>query len=365
MEIYLGTIFLFFLFAIFEQYSQDFRLKKLLLASTYIISVVVIGLRWETGTDWIPYLAIFESASGFKRAIVENIGMEKGYLLTNWIVRLFTTNYTIYLVLHALIFYYCIIYGLVKYTKFPQMAFMCIFAESLGIVGSNRQLLALAILFYCLSWAYHHRRKFFITVFAALQFHTTALISAIFYFFNRHIAMKWIIAAILISAVVGLTPLPKILFGGISHFSESASDKVEAYISGKTSAQLSILGVVRRVTLLVLFLYFRPRREKLAEYYNFFLNSFTFSLLIYLLFSSSLLILVNRGSLYFNLSQGILLSYLCYTVKRPDTRFIITLLLFVLSIAMLYQSISSYPDEFDPYKGIWYNQDVRRIINIG
>lgn len=365
MDIYLSTIFLFFLFAVFEQYSKDIRLKKLLLALTYLVSVFVVGLRWETGTDWIPYIATFESASSFKRAIAENIGMEKGYLLSNWIVRLFTSNYTVYLLLHASIFYYCILYGLVKYTKYPQVAFMCIFSESLGVVGSNRQLLALAIIFYSLTWAYHRKPKFFLIVLLALQLHTTALISGIFYFFNKHIAVKWILVVILISAVIGLTPIPKMLFGGISNIGASASDKVAAYMNGKASSQLSILGVVRRITLLGLFLYFRSNRERIVDYYNFFLNAFSFSLLIYLLFSSSLLILVNRGSLYFNISQGILLSYLLYTIKRPDTRLMFTLILFLLCIALMYQSISSYPDEFDPYKGIWYNQDFRRIINIG
>ncbi len=365
MDIYLITIFLFFIFAIFEQCSNDNRLKKVLLALTYFISVFVVGLRWETGTDWIPYIATFESASSLKRAIAENIGMEKGYLISNWIVRLFTSNYTIYLLLHASIFYYCIIYGLVKYTKYPQVAFMCIFSESLGVVGSNRQLLAVAIIFFCLSWAYHRKTKFFSIILVAFQFHATALIASIFYFFNRRVAVKWILSIILISAIVGLTPIPKMLFGNISNFGASASDKVAAYIGGKASAQLSILGVVRRITLFCLFLYFRSKRERVAEFYNFFLNSFSFSLLIYLLFSSSLLILVNRGSLYFNISQGILLSYLLYTIKRPDTRVMFTLLLFLLSVALMYQSISSYPDEFDPYKGIWYNRDFHRIINIG
>lgn len=364
MEIYLGTLFIFFLFAIFEQFSDSYRSRKKILWVSYLWTVALIGLRWETGTDWLPYVDIFNSVDTLRDPFSQDLGIEKGYIVFNWIIKFFNGDYGLLLLLHAVIFYYCIIFGLAKFTKYPQMAFLLFFAEFLGIVGSSRQLLALAIIFYFLSLAYHRNKKYFLAVVFSAFFHTTAVISSIFYFLNRRIQIIVIVITIIIAAIIGLTPLPKIIFGGFANMGSSAAERVSVYMSNETVGQLGVLGIVRRILFLGAFLYYRKIGENLSKYYNFFLNTFVVSIIIYVMFSSSLLILVNRGSLYFNLSQCILLSYFVYGIKKPDTKLLISILFFVLSIIMVYQSISAYPEEFDPYKSFWFNKDFYRSYKV-
>ncbi|WDF68968.1 EpsG family protein [Sphingobacterium oryzagri] len=364
MEIYFYLFFVIFIFSLFEiTLDERSPVRKGMLFITYILSILVVGMRWRTGTDWEPYLTTFSSLDdSLLVSIRNNPGMEIGYLIFNWFVNLFSSNYSVFLVLHAAIYYYCILWGLAKVTKFPHLSFLLLFSDTLGVLGSNRQLLAVAIIFYAMTLAIERNKKYFLYVLMAMWFHVTAVITSIFYLLNKKISIKIILGSVLIAAIVGYSPLPQMIFGFLGGMSEISSGKVEVYANSKASATLGLLGMVRRGLFLVFFLLIRESLEKHFGNYNFFLNIFVCSLLIYLIFGSSLTILVNRGSLYFNIVQGVLLTAPLYMFKRYDTKYLYALILFALSFVFVYQSISTYADLFDPYQGIWYNDNFYRPV---
>ena len=63
MHFYYLTIFLFFIPALFEtsfpKMRGNIQYKNYLLTGVVIVFIIQMGLRWETGTDWIPYLDHF------------------------------------------------------------------------------------------------------------------------------------------------------------------------------------------------------------------------------------------------------------------------------------------------------------------
>jgi hypothetical protein len=81
---------------------------------------------------------------------------------------------------------------------------------------------------------------------------------------------------------------------------------------------------------------------------------------VYVLFANSLLILVSRGDMYFNLLEPLLLASQVLLLTRKTNRLVMASALGVLSFVFFLQSISPYPDLFLPYKGLVINSDYSR-----
>lgn len=367
MEVYIATLFVILLFAFLELRCKLTDLEnKILFSILYLIIVTQIGLRWETGTDWNPYYSQFNDVDDVSMVFINVLaGFEIGYgFLTFYTHKLFG-DYSVFLLLHALFFYAVIFKTAKKFSPYLYLSLLFFYATNLGLVGSNRQLLALAICLLALPFV--EKKKpihFFLLILLASLFHTTAILFCVYYFFNRTFKWQTIFAVLIIAFVVGKTSLPLKLFslGGI--ISDSASSKVEIYGNeakdALKNASLSVFGLVKRLLLLVLFAYNFNYLNKKLSYYKIIYNGYAFGLFLYFMFSSSLLIIVNRGSLYFNVMESFLISSQLLLFKFNLDRVYVLLIIFIISVLLLIQSISPYIDLFDPYKGLFYNIDFER-----
>lgn len=367
MEIYIATALLILFFAFFELRCKLTEMQnKVLVFVLYMLIVIEIGLRWETGTDWNPYLNNFNEVDNIALIFLNSLGgFELGYGFLSFSIRKLFSNYSVFLVLHALFFYAAIFRTAKLFSPYIFVSVLFFYASNLGIVGSNRQLLALAICLLALPFV--EKRKpipFFICVFLASFFHTTAILFGIYYYFNRNFKWQTVFLTLAIAFIIGKTSLPLKLFsfGGI--VSEAASSKVDFYSEGAKQAMqdgsLSIFGLFKRILFLVLFTYnFKYLTSKLS-YYKILYNGYVFGLLLYFLFSSTLLILVNRGSLYFNVMESFLISSQLLILRYRVEKGYVLVIIFIIAILLLFQSISAYPDLFLPYKGLFYNVDFKR-----
>lgn len=362
MEIYILFLSVLLVFSFLEVFKKEnILLQKYLLLSTYLLSVFFVGLRWRTGTDWEPYKEVFENISEYlHKAMYEGTFiMEIGYLFLNYLVRLFTNNYSVFLFLHATIFYYLVIYGLRKITEYPISSYLFLFASSLGMIGSNRQLLTVALVLYCLPMVIARNRWFFGVIVASMSIHLTTILGSVYYFINRKFKWQHIVIVLIVSFFIGFSTLPSILFKSIGFFSDFIHLRTEHYSTAVVSP-LSLLGIAKRAIFAVFFLWIRDKVEKVYPYYNLLLNGYLISLVLYLLFGSSLSIIVSRGSMYFNIVEGVLLTSVLYILKERWQKVVSILALFALSIWMMHNSIKVYPDLFKPYKSLWYNQQYQR-----
>ena len=125
---------------------------------------------------------------------------------------------------------------------------------------------------------------------------------------------------------------------------------------------LTFIGLVKRIFFVLLFFYTKKRLIFKFQYYNLLFNIYLVGIIIYFLFSTSLLIFVNRGSLYFNIMEPILLTMQLYFFNDKRIKIIGLITLFILSIGLFFQSISAYEDLFVPYKGIFINSDYIRNL---
>ncbi|RTY83463.1 EpsG family protein [Flavobacterium sp. LS1P28] len=368
MEVYIVTLLLIFIFGFL-----DLRLKlndsqrNWLVFFLYFIIVIQIGLRWETGSDWLPYLENFQNTDEYSTVLINAlIGYEIGYGTFAFFIKKLFDSYSVFLFIHALIFYWGIFRMAQKYSPYFFISILFFYATNLGMVGSNRQLLAIIICLYSLVYVFERKPfKFLVVIGVACLFHTTAFLFGIYYFLNRNFKTITVVLVLIISFVIGKTGLPFLMFsklGGL--FGELAASKIIAYSEGAkdvlAESSLSVFGLIKRLLFIAIFTYYYSFLSKKLSYYKVLYNGYVFGMVIYFLFASSLLILVNRGSLYFNIMESLLIScqFLVFS-KRSDKAYVFFVLL-LLSIVILFQSIAAYPELFDPYKGLFYNVNFKR-----
>ena len=370
MEVYIFTLILIFVFG-----YLDLRLKltnsqsNLLIFFLYLFIVIQIGLRWETGTDWNMYLINFYDTDDYSNVLLNALtGFEIGYGTFVFFIKKIVNNYSFFLLIHALFFYWGIFRLAKNYSPYFFISLMFYYANNLGIVGSNRQLLAVVICLWSLEYVFERKvYKFLLTIFIAMLFHTTSFLFIIYYFFNRNFKTTLVVAVLIGSFIIGKTTLPFYIFskfGGLfgelatiktSYYSDSAQDSF-------SDGGLGIAGLIKRLLVVVIFTYNYSFLSEKLNYYKLLYNGYVFGIVMYFLFSSSLLIFVSRGSLYFNIMESLLIScqFLIF-YKRLDKIYIYIALL-LLSIVFLYQSISIYPDLFNPYKSLFYNVNYSRYL---
>lgn len=367
MSIYVITIAILLLFSHIEISGADSATRYVMLLIVFFIFVAQIGLRWEMGTDWTPYRDHFEQEHTWESVLLNVIiGFELGYGLFVWFIHSISDNYTVFLLAHAIIFYILIFKATNHLSKYPILTLLLFYAVMMGLTGSNRQLLALAICLYSLKYAINKKFvPFLLCISIATLFHTSALLFSFYYLFNRDLKKRTIFSLLTLSIVIGFSSIPSFVFNSIAgFFGETLSQKAEYYIDGSNlgGVDLSALGLLRRILVLFVGLYLYQPIVQRAPTFKIFFNGYLAGLLLYFMFAHSLLIVVNRGSLYFTVMEAFILASIPVVLKDDSSKKIALGALLLYSIVAFYQSINAYPDLFIPYQGIFINTDYHRNL---
>ena len=367
MSIYIFTFAVLFIFSFLElRMNLSVLLQKKMSAFVYSLLVLQVGLRWQTGTDWDSYLLHFEQINNFSDVFFAIIHFEPGYTFFVLVVKSVWNSYTVFLVVHALVYYALIFSAFKKLSPYLFISLLIFYATSMGVLGSNRQLIALGICLYSLRYVIDKNAiKFFILIACASLIHITAVIFIIYYFLNKDIKQLWLFAILIVSFVIGKTSLPFLLFDFVgNNIFGMASTKALRYIQiaedDLLNNSLSVLGFIKRLLFIGLFIYNYKFLTSKLRYYKLIFNGYLVGLVIYFLFSSSLLILVNRGSLYFATMEVFLLASQFLILKNKYNKVIFLIVLFIIVLYLFFQSIAGYADLFIPYKGIFINEEFQR-----
>lgn len=370
MEVYLITIFFLSLFSFCEIiYKYNYKSSVIISFLIFTLLILQFGFRWETGTDWQPYLTHFNSISYFDDILPSIlVGFEPGYTLFVYLIKLFSNNYTLFLFLHSILYFSLIFISIKRLSPYFFTSLLIFYCSTLGYLGSNRQLLSIAICFTSLPYIVDRNYlKFTLIVFFASMFHLTAIIFFIFYFLNARIKLQWLFIILISSIIIGYSSLPIYIFSYIGNLIGGVSlSKSDFYINNAEDSlsnnALGLFGAVKRLILLFIFYINLSRINKISKYYNLIFNGFFIGILIYFLFSNSLIIIVNRGSLYFSFLECILISYNFLLFRNIKLRVLFFLIYIFYSITIYWQSVSSHFDLFVPYKGIFYNTEYNRML---
>jgi len=372
MTIYIITFLLLFSFAIIDATTSiSNRTRQTMSIIVYLLLVIQVGLRWETGTDWNPYLWQFESLTSITPSYYSNAAVEYGYYLFIWIVKLLFNDYSVFLLLHAILFYFLIFNSFIRYAPYVFLSLLVFYATTMGMMGSNRQLIALAISIYALRYVIEKKSiHFFLFILVAISFHASAYIFIVYYFLNRNIKSRVLLIALSIVFIIYFLGYSQTVIDAFANAGDwvggIAKVKSEVYIESSSEAlkerKLSILSLFSRLGFLALFYYNRKELSIKIPYYNILLNGYIFGVLFYFTFANTLLIMVSRGSLYFNAMIPLLLSSQIILIRGNAKKAVSIFILLIISGFLFYQSIAPYPDLFVPYKGIFLNSDFHRSM---
>jgi len=246
----------------------------------------------------------------------------------------------------------------------------------LPYLGMNRQYITLAISIFTLRYIVNEEYlKAFIIISIAFIFHSSIILFIPVLFLNFKISTKIIIYGLIISILISISGLlnsiPQSLF---YIFGETIKNKAINYISNpEASANVKIifttLGIIKRLFWLLIILKYRKILEQKTPYFNLMFNMYFIGTFFYLIFNNSIFqIIIERGLIYYNISEIFLIPLLLLLSRNTTTKIIIIMMIVFYCIITQVKGlngyqITGYDDIFRPYKGIFINSDIHRIMH--
>ncbi|RRJ88481.1 EpsG family protein [Flavobacterium macacae] len=354
---YLILALSFFLVVFFEVYGILTAKKR---ASIYVLICVILifhdGLRWEMATDFKPYLDHFLSIN----YRFSDYDFEIAYTTLVYLINSFFGSYTLLLLLLATIVYTLYYSAFKIMTPFLGVAFLIYYTTMIGMLGSNRQLVALALCFYAIQFIVNKKIFYFaFTIGAAFLFHKTAIIMLPFYFLNSSFKNKYVIICFVICIILSYSEAVMNIFEIVTLkiFPSLFEDKSNAYLSNNDEFSNSfigtIFGILRKLIPVIILFYLRKNKFQ-NDYFNIISNLMLVSLFSYILFNNNLQFLVGRLTIYFSIYECIVYSWFMFYIakNKPKLITVFFLVLFLMSFVFFNRSIAIYPELFIPYRSV-------------
>ena len=333
---------------------SGYRSTYQLLAFTILL--FFLGARWETGTDWDPYIEYFRELDNYRE-------FEPGYVLLNEAVRLFSINYSLFLFICGALALAPIFWFLRKESRGSIPLGLLMFYSYYYLItyfGANRRIIAIGLCVLAAMQLLEKKRKFaFFLVLIGSLFHYSAMICVIYFFIPENVlsirnTLRFAIVTFASSLLIYIL-LPLLL--SLDVFSQILF-RVGEYLLGDTSvdgydkATLSVFSVVKRlciVTFIILTLV--SNRIKITTREIFFANSYFFSFAVYLISEFVLGDIFKTFTIYFSIFEIALIPNFIRTYE-PRLRVFLYCLFMPYLILQTYSATFGNPfvDLYIPYR---------------
>lgn len=349
-----------------SKYFRPYR-KQLCLISTWLI-IVFIGSRWCTGTDWNSYKELFDTLELDWTFLVNVYHFDFGYVLFNAIVKIFTDNYTLFLLINSFVTIYSLGRLLQKTSPYPSLSLFVFYSAFMiaQFMGSNRRMMAMVFILWSFYYLYERRKlAFVIMISLAFLFHRSALICLLALFIPREIiSIKKTISMLLFSLFIGLLQLPAKMIelaGNILSvivnnpivekmvFYSETNDEHLATSTGSVFISTT-LAVVKRSVFLAFYFYI-IRHNILDKFTQYLYNIYIIAFCGYLFFIGSFFQMLTA---FFALVEIILISRM-YSYVNERTKIILLSIIFLYSVLQLLNALNVYPELYFPYIPFWSN----------
>lgn len=342
--------------------TKELRNKKLLFWVFIVPLIIFDGLRWEMGTDWTSYYGYFQRADVYNQP-----GFEPGFIFYTSLIRSFTDQYSIYLLITTAIIYVGIFYSIFRITG---GSFLSIFYLT-GIVpwysGALRQMIACVFFVLALQAIFARRPfRYLLLMVGGLMFHTTVIV-----YFPVYL-------------LYGVSPGTFLMiFAGTALVSVFAKDLIRVLntlmafyfrkdfsstIGGTLALSDPLFGFLRKALTLTGFIAFAglakssPRLDE-VQWKNvlFALMLTSFSIILYYIGTYAIAHVSSRLDIYPTIIGGaVLIGVLDRALSRRINR--IALFAFVAVLVGVIYTRLEFMDLFHPYSSVFYNYDLRRDL---
>lgn len=362
MDIYITTAALLFLGALFcftDKYRQRLASQFFWLAVLWLI--LYEGLRWQIGTDWGSYYNAFMHGSD------DSNHMDAGYMLLNKAIFNIYPNYTFFLLVFSAFVYLVIARTSIKFSPIPLVSLCLYYCGMTGVLGCNRQILAMAICLLSLKFIQERKPvQFLAVILIAMSFHLTAVTFVpVYFFYGKDYNSKAIFAIAIVALLCGLSKIVDNLpFTQYLALLDDATGHTsfETYIGNAGGfRQISVIGALKRILFILLFL--SQRKIIQNRLYDFIVLTYIYGCVIYLIFNGSCLqLLAGRGTMYYGFFEYLIVPYFLKYNKwfRGWTSKVVWVVFFALSFYLMqrdmqYYSLMDGSDIFRPYHSVFQN----------
>lgn len=355
-------IFIILLFlAYIEILSNNKRFSQGFFFFIIIIFFILSFIRWETGTDWDNYYFPFQRIKiPWESLTDEYSNFELGMMFLYNLAKTLSNSYTMMLFIEGLILYSTLSYAITKYSIYPIFSILMYYTMSLAGIFFVRQNIAMCILLCAIPYIINRKFiKFCLVVIIASLIHRTALFFLIAYpLFYKYYDLKRILFLLIFFTIIGIA-IGKILIIYLSSLNLGIiTAKLNAYLlagsneSYTTYSATSVLirGLINRSFLIVLYLSILEKYRIKDKILNGFINLNLLGVIFYVILTP-ISFSLGRITAYFDIIQIFILPYL---LKKSNyyTKHIFLIILTLYLGFRLFIIISSFPDEYIPYKTI-------------
>lgn len=327
----------------------------------YVVLLMIIlvdGLRIETGTDWGTYKYFFE-LSIFNR-------FEIGYEIYIWVIKKIYNNYQFFVFIHAVIVDFLIYYSIFYISEYSFISILLSYSLIESILGSNRQLLAMGIVFFSFYLIYKKKKNFLgiIGLFVSILVHTSAIIIYPFFIFkklifNRKINLIFVLFILFILKIF-LKDMVIILTSNIFNNKELL-ERILPYLKKSFPYYKLLITLLKYVILIFIANTLRNKKSNKDEKINIFFLGSVYSLIITIFFWGVFQIVAGRGNYYTVVL--FIFTNIGYNMKQSHDKklklYFILIIIFY-SFVTFERGIFGYRDLFVPYKGLIYNKNYIR-----
>lgn len=364
MEIYVGLYLLFSIVAFLDLTNIKKKNKAIIIIVLAIIVSFVSGIRWQTGTDWIPYYNYFMNNENIDDFLDNKYNFEAGYAILNYIIKVTLEGYNFLLFFITLIIVTLKYQTLYKYSLVPLIAIWINFSNFNGDLFPVRQYIAVAVNFFSIRYIVNRNfYKFVLCVSVASLFHMSAFFFLPAYkIYNLKMNSKVIIYSMIVSVLIGYSGIIEsvtnsflIMFTGVDlNLMVKLADYSAASLdNGDNSSKFTVLiGLLRKTLFIPVFLYCKSKIKKDNDIFGGLVNIYVYSVIFILMFSGILETVIGRLTIYYFCVESLLISSLFTFTNRLKVKMVLFLFLCIYCAAKLAWGFAAYPDEFIPYKSI-------------
>ena len=243
MYIFISSLIFFFSLLFWSQ-DRDFIAVRYTFLFILLLLIFLDGFRWNIGTDWRSYYDYFSSHS------IDSY-YEIGYSLFSFFISSLTDNYTIFILIIAIIQYFTLAFFIQKFSINPLVSLCIAYSIYLPLLGMNRQFIALSITL--VSVVFIVKRKiipYILLIVCACFFHK----SASFFFpayllWNKQIDKKIIIGVLLGALIIG--ELGVLNFLPLEYLKSLIGDRhLQTYLDSSSMSSM-LKGVLFRIFIIV------------------------------------------------------------------------------------------------------------------
>jgi hypothetical protein len=360
MTVYWVVFSFLSLFSVLTVYLKNKEIRGVLLLSSYLILVLFIGLRDQTGSDWNHYKDYFLS---LRDNVIEN-HFEVGYFSFAKILNIIGLNYLFFLLFSTFLYLSLMFYVFVshKYAALISLIFFC--SHLLPLMGQARQAIALALCLVAGKLLLLNRGlSFFIVTIVASLFHKSAIIFLLSYLvINYKVRAAHILAAVLVVCVSYFisqnfnysTLLLHFIPGDIgTHLTAYIVSEENTPIFYIDDYKLVLLVFTKRIFFALIFFCSQKFISSYSREYNFYLNLYFLSLLIFLMLYNLFPAIAIRLALYFYVYDVFLFSIIVAN-SRGVLKFFLIIMIIIICLQRLSVPLLSNSDFLVPYNGLLF-----------